>query len=84
MKSKKEWDEKFPDMELNQYLQPMDEVDEELHLRCGEIVAPQYLSKNFLQMGDADFKEDGVYFYTTFATYNGKHYYLGILPEFQQ
>jgi hypothetical protein len=84
IKTKKEWDGIHSDLELDQYLQPMDEVDEELYLYCGEIVAPQYCSYYFLQMGEAEFEHKNVYYYSTFAHVGGRYYYLGKLPEFMQ
>jgi len=83
-KTLKQWEAKFPDKQLDEYLQPLDEVDEELRMHCGEIVAPQYCSREFLQMGEADYSKNDIYYYMTFATINDRHYYLGKLPEFQQ
>ena len=84
IKTYQEWEDKFPDKQLDEYLQPMDEVDEELRNHCGGIVAPQFCSREFLQMGEADFEKNGIDYYMTFATINERHYYIGKLPEFKQ
>lgn len=73
------------DLDLDKYLKPMDEVDEELWMHCAEIVSPQYFSGHLLQMGEADDTIDGVYFYSSFITVeNRRHFFLGSLPEFKQ
>lgn len=72
------------DVDIDQYLFPMDQVDEELYLHFGEVVAPQYSYGSFMQVGEASHKIHGVYYYMTFARYNNKYYYLGKLPEFKQ
>lgn len=68
---------------LDQYIQPMDEVDEALFMRECEIVVPQYLSKTLLQVGEAEDYVFGVYHYRTYQIVGNKHYYLGVLPEFK-
>lgn len=83
MKTKAQWEE-TEDLELNQYLQPLDEVDEDLYLYMAGVVHPQYVSPKFLQVGEADDKINGVYFFTTFMRINDKRYYLGSLPEFKK
>jgi hypothetical protein len=82
IKTLKQWDKSG--IELTEFLKPCDQVDEDLYMHMGEIVAPQYCSREFLQVGEAGRKEDGVYFYTTFSQVDGKYFYLGVLPELMQ
>lgn len=82
MKTKKGWDK--ANVDFDEYVKPLDEVDEALYLRMTEIVAPQYCTHEFAQIGEPDFDKDGVYFYSTFSQINGRYYYLGVLPEFKQ
>jgi hypothetical protein len=84
MKTYRDWEDNHTSLELGQYLQPLDEVDEEMRNHCAEIVAPQYCNSELIQMGEADYEKDGVNYYTTFITINQRHYYLGPLPEFHQ
>lgn len=82
IKTLKKWEKSS--LDLDKFLNPCDQIDEELYEYVGSIVHPQYCSRAFVQKGEADFKEDGVYFYMTFSRVNEKYYYLGILPEFVQ
>jgi len=72
------------ELDLDEFLNPMDEVDEELYLHAGEIAPPQYLRGKFVQMCDADDTVNGVYHFMTFTNINNRFYYLGSLPEFKQ
>lgn len=81
MKTFKQWEKSGID--LDDFLQPMDEVDERLYLYAGEIVAPKYCSNSLIQMGEAHDKIHGIYHYMTFRNVGFKYYYLGILPEFK-
>lgn len=82
MKTYKEWD--LSELNLDKYLTEPCEIDEELELYIGEIVAPQYLGNGLTQMGEAEKDEDGIPFYMTTSCVNGKYFYLGVLPEFKQ
>lgn len=82
MKTYKEFE--VSNLNLSEFLIEPTEIDEELALFIGESVPPSYLSQRLCQGGDAEKEEDGVLFYTTTYIVNGKHFYLGILPEFKQ
>lgn len=73
------------ELDLDQYLKPLDEIDEELywHIACGYMPA-KYQHGGLIQGGDADDKVGEVYSYATVNEIEGKFYYLGILPEFKQ
>lgn len=60
------------------------EIDERLALYIGECTAPQYLSKDFTQTGEAFTEKLGILHYMTVSHIDGRDYYLGILPEFKQ
>lgn len=82
MKTFKGWQKSG--LNLDKYLTEPCRIDEELELYLGEIVAPQYCGNNLTQLGEPEFKKEGVYFYMTAYNFEGKSYYLGILPEFKQ
>lgn len=82
IKTFKAWEK--TDLELTEFLNPCDQVDEEIYNHMATVVHPQYSSREFLQEGEPEFMKDGVYFYSTFSLTNGKYFYLGILPEFKQ
>ena len=71
-------------VDLDEFLNPCDVIDETLSNYIGEIVPPAYCSSDFVQGGDAVKSEDGVLFYMTVFRGKGKYIYLGILPEFLQ
>jgi len=60
------------------------EVDEALFLYYAEVVSPQYDSGNFVQTGEASFDVDGVLHYSSLSSFDGKYFYLGILPKFKK
>lgn len=73
---------------LGQFLHEPCEIDEALAMYIGEIVAPAYVSPEFIQGGDAVRSiegEDGdVFIYATVSMIGDKYFYLGELPEFKQ
>jgi len=86
-KTRKEWGKSK--LDLDKYLTEPCEIDEELSLYIGECVAPKYCGGGFAQGGDPEKHEDSedgepIGFYMTTSIVNGRHYYLGILPEFKQ
>ena len=82
MKTLKEWEES--DLDLEEYLgnEPC-EIDGELELHIGEVVAPSYMNGGFTQMGEATDELDGVFTYITTSNFNGKFFFLGVLPSFK-
>lgn len=87
MKTLKGWNKSK--LDLNKYLTEPCQIDEELSLYISECVSPIYCgSKHFdtwlIQGGNAEKYEDSIGFYMTTSISNGKHFYLGILPEFKQ
>lgn len=81
-KTRKGWEKS--NLDLDKYLTEPCEIDEELSLYIGECVAPTYYSDGLTQGGDPEKHEDSIGFYMTTSIVNGKHFYLGILPEFKQ
>lgn len=93
MKTLKEWEE-GPEIDLDKYLAPMDEIDEALYMHMGEVAPPKYCASNeskcnphrqhFVQMCDPDYHIDDIPFYMTGCSVGNRYFYLGILPEFNQ
>lgn len=78
-------------VDLNEYLTEPCEIDEELSNYIGGCVVPQYLGwgNGLIQGGDPEKHEiqrtgTPIGYYMTTLHINGKHFYLGILPEFRQ
>lgn len=88
MKTLKKWEKSK--LDLDDYLSEPCEIDEDLSNYIGEVIAPQYCGNGLTQGGDAIKSEESydnfkkIYFYMTTSYINGKHFYLGILPEFKQ
>lgn len=82
MKTYKQWEESEKD--FHDFIEPMDEIDEELYLYYGEVVAPKYCANGLIQCGEAWKRQRHVYWYETFNKVNDKYYYIGVLPEFKQ
>lgn len=83
MKTYNEWQESSLDLEdfLNSYC----EIDEELWLYIGDCSPAQFLSREFIQMGEAIGKDENeVLTYITTQRVGDKYFYLGVLPEFKQ
>ena len=80
-KTKKRWDKL--NVDVDQYLCPMDEVDEEMYEYFRDIVCAQYCDPYFLQVGEAAKANESTDFHMTFARYDNKYYYLGELPAFK-
>jgi hypothetical protein len=66
------------------YLQPGDEVDEEMVNHFGGVVSPQYCTHHFTQVGEPQYERDGRFHYMTFGLFGERYLYLGILPPFKQ
>ena len=82
-KTYKSWEKS--EVDLDKYLDEPCEIDEALDLYIGECVAPKYLSYGLTQGGDCVFEDDlNTRYYMTTSVVNGKHFYLGVLPEFKQ
>jgi hypothetical protein len=73
-----------PEMPIDEYIQPGDEVDEEMVNHFGGVVSPQYCTYQFTQVGEASHEERGRYFYQTFGRFGDRYLYLGVLPPFKQ
>lgn len=71
------------EMDLEDYLQPMDEIDYDLYAYSWAWVSPYWSSNGFIQWGEPNNTINDVYYRMTFATVNERYYYLGILPEFR-
>lgn len=69
---------------FNDFIKPLDEVDESLFRYIMDSVSAQYSSNKFSQAGEAEYQEDGIFFYASFYQNENKIFYLGILPEFKQ
>ena len=82
MKTKDAWD--AADVPLSEFLAPCDEVDEDLYDYMAGVVYPQYLTRELYQVGEAEYKNEGVFHYATFRRVGEQYFYLGILPEFNQ
>lgn len=66
------------------YLQPGDEVDEEMFNHFGGVVSPQYCAGKLLQVGEPHTEDRGRFLYMTFGGFGDRYLYLGILPPFKQ
>ena len=82
MKTLKDWENSK--LDLDDYLKEPTEINEELANYISGCIAPVYSSNEFTQGGDPRKEEHDILFYQTFMYLNGKYFYLGILPEFQQ
>lgn len=92
MKTKEDWN--GSGLQLSEYMPEPCEIDEELYMYIGEVVAPHYLGtddlRGLMQGGDPEGKvegyyiEDDIFTYMTVSEVNDKYFYLGILPEFKQ
>jgi hypothetical protein len=67
-----------------QYLQPGDEVDEEMFDHFAGVVSPHYHTGKLLQVGEAQCEDRGRFLYMTFGCFGERYLYLGILPPFKQ
>jgi hypothetical protein len=76
--------ENGPEMSATEYLQPGDEVDEEMVNHFGGVVSPQYCTHHFTQVGEPQYERDGRFHYMTFGLFGERYLYLGILPPFKQ
>jgi hypothetical protein len=76
--------ENGPEMSATEYLQPGDEVDEEMVNHFGGVVSPQYCTHHFTQVGEPEYERDGRFHYMTFGLFGERYLYLGILPPFKQ
>lgn len=83
MKTYQAWED-GPEMPITDYLNPGDEVDEEMYNHFASVVPPQYCTSRFLQSGEAEDEHQGRYTYMTFGIFSGRHLYLGVLPQFKQ
>lgn len=85
LKTLTDWEENHSDKELTEYLQPLDEIDEQMYWRiaCG-FMAAKYQHGGLIQGGDPNEEiSEACYTYATVNEINGKFYYLGELPEFK-
>lgn len=82
MKTLKQF-EKQKDLSFDEYLKPMDEIDELFyhHIGCG-YVASNYIDQKWTQNGECNREEFGIRFYETAIHINGKYYYMGEAPSF--
>jgi len=81
-KTYKKWDESGKD--LNDFLQPMDEIDEDLFLHLLEIVPAYFCMPGIGQCGEPMRIDDfGIWWRETVIRAYDKYYYLGALPEFK-
>lgn len=83
MKTYREWED-GPEMPIDEFISPGDEVDEEMYNHFGGVVSPQYCTRRFLQVGEAENEEYGRYQYMTFGVFGPRYLYLGALPPFKQ
>lgn len=69
---------------FDEFLKPMDRIDEELyeHITCA-YVAPNYTDQKCAQNGECTKSENGIDYYETVITVDGKYYYLGLMPSFE-
>ena len=86
-KTIKKW--KKSELEWDDYFKSGDEIDEETFLHIAESVPAEFDDKNFVQCGEASStkinsydKRDVYYHSTAFGANDGKYYYLGDLPTF--
>ena len=82
MKRYKDWEESGKD--LDEFLTPPCEIDEDLYLHLAETTTPSWQDANFLQIGEADGKTSyGTFTFSTIWMTRGKYIYLGVLPSFK-
>ncbi len=82
IKTKQAWDDSG--LDFDQFVNPMDEIDEEMYYYFLGVVPTQYNKGYLFQLGEAEREENDLWYYSTFTKYNNKYYFLGILPEFKQ
>jgi len=79
MKTLKGWNNSG--LNLDKFLSEPCRIDEDLYNYLAEIVPPQLCIYGVIQLGEAEFRKDGIYYYMTASLVNDKYFYLGILPE---
>lgn len=87
MKTIKKWE--ISNLKWNEYFLTGDIINEETFMYIAEVVAPEFSSEHFVQLGEASFSKyvrgEQLYFHATaMRTEDGKHIYLGDLPSFNE
>lgn len=72
-------------IDLDKYLPEPCEIDEGLFNYFGEIVAPKFCIRGFVQLGECEYHDNvtDIDFYSSASHIGDKYFYLGILPEFK-
>lgn len=68
---------------LHEFLRPLDRIDWPLyeHILCGWV--PSHFDDGVRgQAGECNHSKDGIWYYDTVSTIDGKYYYLGLMPSF--
>lgn len=81
MKTKKEWDESG--LHADRYMQPGDEIDEELYLYFAEVVPPYESLISGFMMGEPVDEVNGEYTFMCFTHIDEVYRYMGELTEGQ-
>lgn len=66
------------------FINPMDEVDEEMFMYFLEVLSPQFQIRNIFQSCESVCEDQGCAFYGTFQQIGERYFYLGALPAFEQ
>lgn len=82
MKTLKQFEKQ--DEGFDTFLKPLDQIDWFLyeHILCAYVPA-NFDDGQFGQNGECSFEKFETNYYTTVATFNGKYYYLGDMPDFK-
>ena len=80
-KTYKKWEKSG--LSWDDYLNRMDEIDEEFYLHIGECVAPHYSDQHFVQSGEPSNEIDGICYHATAMHINSRYYFLGDMPAFK-
>ena len=81
MKTYQDWEKSGKD--LDDYLDPFDEIDEELFEYAISVIPPYFWNYGYLQVGEPFRHEGRTVFFETFQQTKTGYFYLGILPEFK-
>lgn len=82
IKTFEDWEANHANLDLDQYLEVGDEIDEEIVEHIGyAITPPNYQDKTIMQCGEPSFTENNMYYYMTARKEKDKWYFLGDQPD---
>lgn len=80
VKTYEDWEKS--EVDLDEFLEPGDEIDEEIYGHIAYATCPpNYDDGKVLQNGECSFERGGIDFYMTAEEKDGKYFYLGELPN---